>query len=985
MVGWLLAVLSTTIAVTPARAEEYVAFSLGVAQKRIEAAGGADWRKEEPEVFSLGGITKVRGLVYDRKTQDMILVGERDPKRPILTLDDLAVALRARFIYSQFPLVSIDPTPDTKKTNMQHVRYEGGIENTQFGLDMFDADLRLKKIGQGELESGAPGLKSTWEMNIARIQRGEDHRQSEVQARFWFYPVNPLVMVEEDVVAIEGLKVGVFTEVLSASFDGKSVEDVKNFVDPVNEEFKKQMSDRYPEVAAAHPSIARLAGLDELVALAWAIEEMDPKPDLTYWLEKYQVKFAATSKQQEVLKRRQEFGENGFFETAGGVRLVAIALQAGDVTALREAVLTTRSETQRLMWTFNEWGVPPSQSGEIAPLFAHALFLDEQRRYDDAITVYDRILKLNPICAGVYTCRGVDYSEKGWYDRAIQDYNNALDLNPNDAYAYCNRGIAYAQGKQRYDRAIQDFDEAVKLNPRYAEAYSNRGVAYSRKGDRGRAIADYDRALAIDANRAEVYSNRGLTYSEKGDYAHALADYERALTLNPNLWDAYYNRGIAYGKQGMHSQAIADFDKAIMINPKYGLSYYNRGLSLAVQGNYQRALADFEQSLSLDATNAKSWFGKAVALEMLGRKAEAAKAYRTFAEVAPKSSGISQEDIQYAKDRADKLSEEGQGSADHKSRISECLKAIEANPRDAIAHVNLGNAYAKEGNFEMAMTYYNKALALSPDLAEAYLNRGNCLADTAQYDRAITDYNKSIQLKPNLGRAYFSRGLAYAQGKRDYSQAIQDFDRALSLGFNGPEVYLNRGTACADKGEYRRALADLTKAIELDPNDGMAYTNRGTVYSAVDETDKALADYAKAIRLDPKLTGAYLNRGKEYLKMDRNDLARADFVTVIQLEPKNVEALYLRGSTYTYDGDYRKALADYTKALTIDPEHAPSCFGKAVALEKTGRKAEAAQAYNRFVEVAKRDDPNLSDLVRYAKERARRLSGINGTSSHRRR
>lgn len=45
-------------------------------------------------------------------------MGERDPKRPILTLDDFAVALRARFIHNQWTLVSIDPTPDTKKTNL---------------------------------------------------------------------------------------------------------------------------------------------------------------------------------------------------------------------------------------------------------------------------------------------------------------------------------------------------------------------------------------------------------------------------------------------------------------------------------------------------------------------------------------------------------------------------------------------------------------------------------------------------------------------------------------------------------------------------------------------------------------------------------------------------------------------------------------------------------------------------------------------------
>jgi len=153
-------------------AAEYVAFSLKVAQEHIEAGDGSDWRKKQPEVFYLGGITKICGLVYDRKSNDLILVGQQDPKRPILTLDDFVVALRSRFLYNEWPVVSIDPTPETKKTKMQRVRYEGGVENTAFGLDMFDADLRLKKIALGLLESGVIGVKSAFEMELENIKKG---------------------------------------------------------------------------------------------------------------------------------------------------------------------------------------------------------------------------------------------------------------------------------------------------------------------------------------------------------------------------------------------------------------------------------------------------------------------------------------------------------------------------------------------------------------------------------------------------------------------------------------------------------------------------------------------------------------------------------------------------------------------------------------------------------------------------------------------
>jgi hypothetical protein len=51
----------------------------------------------------------------------------------------------------------MDPTEKTKKTGMLNVRFEGGIEDTQFGVDLLEADYRLKRITMGLLASGIPG------------------------------------------------------------------------------------------------------------------------------------------------------------------------------------------------------------------------------------------------------------------------------------------------------------------------------------------------------------------------------------------------------------------------------------------------------------------------------------------------------------------------------------------------------------------------------------------------------------------------------------------------------------------------------------------------------------------------------------------------------------------------------------------------------------------------------------------------------------
>lgn len=89
--------LSLACLVAKGNAAQYTAFSLKVAQQRIEKgvlrqAQDDTWRKTEPEVLSLGGINKVEGFVYDETNKDLILVGDHEEGRAPLTLEDLVVA-----------------------------------------------------------------------------------------------------------------------------------------------------------------------------------------------------------------------------------------------------------------------------------------------------------------------------------------------------------------------------------------------------------------------------------------------------------------------------------------------------------------------------------------------------------------------------------------------------------------------------------------------------------------------------------------------------------------------------------------------------------------------------------------------------------------------------------------------------------------------------------------------------------------------------
>ena len=69
----------------------------------------------------------------------------------------------------------------------------------------------------------------------------------------------------------------------------------------------------------------------------------------------------------------------------------------------------------------------------------------------------------------------------------------------------------------------------------------------------------------------------------------------------------------------------------------------------------------------------------------------------------------------------------------------------------------------------------------------AHYNRGLAYARKGEYDLAIQAYNQALAHKPNLDPAYYNRGIAYAR-KGEYRRAESDFSKALALGYDRAKV-----------------------------------------------------------------------------------------------------------------------------------------------------------------------------------------------------
>ncbi len=105
-----------------------------------------------------------------------------------------------------------------------------------------------------------------------------------------------------------------------------------------------------------------------------------------------------------------------------------------------------------------------------------------------------------------------------------------------------------------------------------------------------------------------------------------------------------------------------------------------------------------------------------------------------------------------------------------------------------------------------------------------YQKRADENVGNGEYDLAVNNYNKAVELNPTAVAVYLSRGRAF-YGKKDYALAVADYSKAIELNPKESTVYFIRGDSYEKMGDVQKAVIDYQKAVELDANNESAKSN----------------------------------------------------------------------------------------------------------------------------------------------------------------
>ncbi|XP_060758875.1 RNA polymerase II-associated protein 3 [Neoarius graeffei] len=272
---------------------------------------------------------------------------------------------------------------------------------------------------------------------------------------------------------------------------------------------------------------------------------------------------------------------------------------------------------------------------------------------------------------------------------------------------------------------------------------------------------DISPAESNDSDSEEVQVDRDLAMNEKekgnkffkdGKYNDAIECYTKGMSADPYSPVLPTNRATCFFRLKKYAVAESDCNLAIALDSKYLKAYSRRGAARFALKNHQGALEDYEMVLKLDPENLDAQNEIKKLNQVLGsQKQDEGQTEKTVAEVPL---------IEAVKPKQ--------------------LDTEQQKRQEAVVQKDLGNAYFKEGKYEVAVECYTKGMEADATNVLLAANRAMANLKLERYAEAEEDCTKAIALDNTYSKAFARRGTArLALGR--LSEAKADFEQLLKL------------------------------------------------------------------------------------------------------------------------------------------------------------------------------------------------------------
>lgn len=518
------------------------------------------------------------------------------------------------------------------------------------------------------------------------------------------------------------------------------------------------------------------------------------------------------------------------------------------------------------------------------------------------------------------------YRTMGQPTKAAELLEKAAQIDPKNAMIQTQLGLTHLVAGDTH-RAINELEEATVLGTRQYTADNLLVLSHMER-------KEYDKALtAIDAMEKKLpgspatHNLRGKAYFGKNDLANARKSFERALTIDP----AYFPSAASLAQLDLRDKRPDAARKRFEDVLKKDQNNLPAMLALAELAALNKQEKDY-----LD------WLNKAIASHPKATPPRAALASHYMARNDPrKALAIATDAVTANPDDPSALGLLGTvqlAVKDNAAALTTFTQLTKKAPQLADGHYHLALAQFAANNLKAARSSLERALQLKP----AHLQSKDALLrlEMAEKhpDAALAIARQIQSLEPSFPLGFEREGdIQLAQ--KNAPQAVKAYEAALAKG-SGSAGIVKLHQAYVLAGNASTAEQLLAKWLAQHPQDSIVLKYSAEHHMRNGRNKEAIAQFQRALQLLPQ-DPSILNDLAILYQAEKDNRARTTAEQALKLAPDSPFVQDTLGWILVEQGQSSRGLELLRKALARAPKSAPIRYHHAVALARSGNKAQA--------------------------------------------
>ena len=240
--------------------------------------------------------------------------------------------------------------------------------------------------------------------------------------------------------------------------------------------------------------------------------------------------------------------------------------------------------------------------------------------------------------------------------------------------------------------------------------------------------------------------------------------------------------------------------------------------------------------------------------------------------------------------------------------------AIDIAPQIAMYHYNLGLAYSRIPNIQLAINAWYETIALDPNFIDAYANIGYAYMQLDELNKAQKILTQGLTKSPQNQLILLNLATAFHKDE-SFDNARQYYEKLLSINENNVQALKGYGQLLYKTGHLIEAINCQLYLIRFQPDCVDTWYNLGCAYQDNCQDEDAVKCFKQVLSLDPNAIKAFYNLGK--IEADKGQLTSAKkyYHAALDQDPNFAEVLVVHGLICLDMADYDNARFYIQKAM----------------------------------------------------------------------